>query len=319
MSELKVEQQKSLATFTSWLVGGPAEHYCAPESLGQLQQAMVLAHKNKWPISLLGGGTNALVSDQGVPGLVIHTHKLNRVEVSQTPESVLIEAECGTPKTEILKHFLKLRLAPATFFAGLPGDVAGGVVMNAGVGHKVSPKEFCEVVHSFDVFSVTKSKEADVATGTGTASDSGPGVVCHTYAKGDVQWSYRKSEGWQPGVIAKVRLTWPNQPDDGVLKAVREGNKRRKETQPLSEPSCGSVFKNPDGDHAGRLIEACGLKGYRVGGAQVSEKHANFVVNKGQATASEIDAVIQHVQETVLEQMQVHLTNEVVYLGTWPS
>ena len=112
-----------------------------------------------------------------------------------------------------------------------------------------------------------------------------------------------------------MRVTWPNQPDDGVLKVVRDSNKRRKTTQPLNWPSCGSVFKNPDGDHAGRLIEASGLKGFKIGGAQVSEKHANFIINAGGASADDIHRVIVHVQDEVKRLHQVELTNEVVYLG----
>ena len=102
-----------------------------------------------------------------------------------------------------------------------------------------------------------------------------------------------------------------------MLEQVREGNKRRKLTQPLQWPSCGSVFKNPDGDHAGRLIEATGLKGYRIGGAQVSDKHANFIINAGGATATDIHLLMKLVEEEVQKQHGVRLTNEVIYLGDW--
>jgi UDP-N-acetylmuramate dehydrogenase len=179
--------------------------------------------------------------------------------------------------------------------------MAGGVVMNAGVGHKVAPREFHEIVESFDVLSFDVEGELQEIT----------------YKQNDVRWEYRHSREWQPGVITRVRVRWPNKPDDQVLKDVREGNKRRKSTQPLSEPSCGSVFKNPTGDYAGRLIEACGLKGFSIGGAQVSEKHANFIVNKDNSTALDIHKVIEHVQKVVQEKYQMRLTNEVVYLGEW--
>ena len=303
MSSLKIEENKSLAEFTSWLVGGVAERYVAPQNLDELKEVMALAHKNHWPLTVLGGGTNVLVSDEGVSGLVVHTHLLNKVQVLQEKPNLVIEAECGAQKSEVLKIFMKFRLTPAIFLAGLPGDMAGGVVMNAGVGHQVAPREFHEIVQGFDVLSFDE---------TGS-------VVESSFDKEQIQWEYRKSRNWQPGLISRVRVEWPNQPDEEVLKSVRDGNKRRKSTQPLSEPSCGSVFKNPEGDHAGRLIEASGLKGFHIGGAQVSEKHANFVVNKGKATAQDIHEVIQHVQKTVFEKHNVKLTNEVVYLGVWKS
>lgn len=302
-SKILFEENKSLKDFTSWKVGGSAEFYYAPTSVGELKRALEKAHEDNLPVSVLGGGTNVLVSDKGVPGLVLHTHKLVGVTILDDDKDLRLEAMAGTPKSEVLKVFLKHRLEPATFLAGLPGDVAGGVVMNAGVGHKVSPKEFNEIVESFDVLQKDDNGNFREVR------------IEHSQA----QWSYRKSRGWQPGVITRVRMRWPNQPNSEVLNRVREGNKRRKETQPLSQPSCGSVFKNPEGDHSGRLIEACGLKGYAIGGAQVSEKHANFIVSSEGATASDIAQVIRHVQKTVEKEQGIKLTNEVVYLGAFPS
>jgi UDP-N-acetylmuramate dehydrogenase len=300
---MKIEEQKSLAPFTTWQVGGMADFYTAPRTQDELKQALRHAYKNHWPVTLLGGGSNVLISDQGVAGLVIHTHHLNRVRVLSEQPELVVEAEAGASKSEVLKIFLKYRLAPATFLAGLPGDMGGGVVMNAGVGHHASPKEFREIVQDFDVL--------------GFCPDGH--IEQRRYNVDEVQWGYRRSSNWQPGVISQVRVRWPNQPNDEVLKEVRQGNKRRKTTQPLNEPSCGSVFKNPEGDHAGRLIEACGLKGYSRGGSQVSEKHANFIVNKGGATAMEIQKTIEHVQTVVEKQFNIKLTNEVVYLGRWNS
>ena len=299
--EAIIIENKLLSPFTSWQVGGSAQYYAAPESLEQLKALMIHAHKNHWPLSILGGGTNVLVSDEGVKGLVLHTHRLNQITSIQEGDQVVVEALCGTLKSEVLKVFMKYHLLPSVFLAGLPGDMAGGVVMNAGVGHRDSPKEFSEIVQEFDVLSLSKEGKVEEKT----------------FSHQEVQWLYRKTKGWQPGIISKVRVCWPNEPDEGVLKAVRWGNKRRKETQPLSEPSCGSVFKNPEGDsvRSGALIESCGLKGARRGGAQVSEKHANFIVNKGGATASDIHELMEYVQKTVKEKHQVELTNEVVYLG----
>ncbi len=297
----RIEKNKELAQFTSWEVGGCAQYYLAPENLEELKQAVLFASEHNYEISILGGGSNVLISDEGVTGLLIHTYKLNSVKVIEDNNKIIVEALAGTPKSEVLKVFMKQRLAPAIFLAGLPGDVAGGVVMNAGIGQKKQPREFVEIVDSFDVLSV----------------DSSGTLVEKTFMNDQVNWSYRKSLGWQPGVITKVRLSWPNEPNPEVLKMVREGNKRRKTTQPLSQPSCGSVFKNPEGDHSGRLIESLGLKGFQIGGAQVSDKHANFIVNLGDATAKDIHELIQYVQNKVFEKFQIKLTNEVIYLGSW--
>ncbi len=296
-----IEKNKALKNFTSWLVGGQAEYYSAPSTIEDFIKALSYADSHQLSVSLLGGGTNVLISDQGVSGLVIHTHKFTGINIISTEALLTLDCLSGTSKAEALKVFMKYRLEPAIFLAGLPGDVAGGVVMNAGVGHSVHPREFCEIVESIDVLKKNNFGQWDIKT----------------YSRDEIQWSYRKSQNWQPGYISKVRLSWPNQPNDEVLKAVREGNKRRKDTQPLNQPSCGSVFKNPPSDHAGRLIEASGLKGFSIGGAQVSPKHANFVVNTGSATAQDIHQVILYVQKTVENKFKVKLSNEVVYLGHW--
>ena len=132
-----------------------------------------------------------------------------------------------------------------------------------------------------------------------------------------MQWSYRHCHGWQPGVITNIGLSWPKIPELDIIERVKTANKNRLQKQPLEWPSCGSVFRNPDGDKAGRLIESCGLKALTIGGAQVSEKHANFIVNRGNATASDIRSLILKVQDEVFQKARVQLHTEVVFLGRW--
>lgn len=289
----------NLAEFTTWKIGGNADWAVMPETVDQIREACIWARSQKLPVTVLGGGSNALVSDQGIEGLVILTKNFSKIETPQISGNTLqVVCEAGAPKAELLKVFVKQRMSPAIFLAGLPGDVAGGVVMNAGVGHDVAPKEFCEIVQwvewmdtgSADFRLVKKNKE-------------------------EITWHYRKSSGWQPGIITRVGIAWSEAPDDTVLKRLQEGNKRRMSTQPLQWPSCGSVFKNPPGHKSGRLIEECGLKGFQIGGAQVSEKHANFIINVGGSTAQDIEAVRQHVQDTVLKQKGIRLETEYVFLG----
>jgi len=203
---------------------------------------------------------------------------------------------------------LKAELAPALFLSGLPGDVAGGVVMNAGVSEDVRPREFVEIVDCFDVLECEE------------------GAFKHkTYKGSEVEWGYRKSSGWSPGVITDVVLSWPREHKmENIKKMVKEAQELRASKQPLSEPSCGSVFRNPlqdpnnrDKKSAGYLIEQSGLKGYQYGGAEISRKHANFIVNKGEATALDIHCAIEIAQKKVEHIFGVRLQNEVRYLGDW--
>lgn len=292
----------SLKKHNSWLVGGCAEFAFFPSTIEQVGAAIVWSHSQGKPITLLGQGSNVLISDRGVPGLVMLMERLSGFQTQLVNNKFLIEAMAGTLKSDLLKFFIKERLSPAVFLAGLPGDLAGGVVMNAGVSTDVEPKEFVSLVDWVEVVRLNTQK-------------SNFEVI--KIDKQNLKWSYRKSEGWQPGIIVRVGLSWSNNPDDSVLIKVREGNTRRKSTQPLNLPSCGSVFKNPEGDKAGRLIEQSGLKGFRIGDAQVSEKHANFIVNLGEASSKDIDDVIKHVQITVFNRFGIKLTNEVKYLGDW--
>ncbi len=296
-----ISRNVRLAPMTSWLVGGPAEYYAEPSTESELEQALRFAHEKHLPVTVLGGGTNVLVADEGIQGLVIVLKRFNQSKVSEVNGSLRLEASAGFSKSEMLKVFLKAKLAPALFLAGLPGDIGGGVVMNAGVGELITPREFVEITTAIEVWRWPEQGDFQLQRVFLNASE--------------LNWSYRHCEGWRPGLIAKVWVEWPLAPDSTILERVREANRLRLQKQPLDKPSCGSVFVNPPGDSAGRLIESCGLKGFTIGGAQVSEKHANFIVNLGGATADEIWQVIIHVQSTVLDQTGVKLKTEVVRLG----
>ncbi len=299
-----IEENRSLASFTSWLVGGPADYFCLPSNEKEIQQAWSWALQKQIPVIFLGGGTNVLISDKGVEGLVIGLKNFSGVSgesvVEQDGKKILrFAALAGTSKMELLKIFLKHKLAPALFLAGLPGDVGGGVVMNAGVAEALSPREFGEIVHSIEVVKDPVAWQPQV------------------FADDEVQWTYRHSRGWQPGLVTRVHFSWPYEVDADVLVKVREANRVRFSKQPLDKPSCGSVFVNPVGHKAAQLIDRCGLKGFQIGDAQVSLKHANFIVNLGQARAAEISQVIEHVKRTVQDKEAVELQTEVVRLGRW--
>lgn len=291
--------QYPLADLTTWKVGGKADFAFLPSTVMELREACMMARKQNLKINVLSGGSNVLVSDKGVEGLTIIMKNLSGISSASYALGAL-RAECwaGTPKSELLKHFVKHKLSPAIFLAGLPGDVGGGVVMNAGIGHEFKPKEFSEIVDWVEYVPLDD-----------------PMFKVVRKEKDEIEWTYRHTHGWEPGIITQVGIIWKEAPNDQVLKDLQASNKRRMDTQPLNQPSCGSVFKNPHPRKAGELIEGSKLKGFKIGGAQVSEKHANFIVNIGGATAADITAVKDHVQKTVLAETRVQLEPEYRFLG----
>lgn len=289
-----IRERVDLAPFTSWQVGGPADYLALPTLVEELTAAVRWAHAANLQIHVLGGGSNVLISDLGLRGLTVVLKNMNAVQV-RASERVEIEALAGASKSELLRVFLKHKLAPALMMAGLPGDVGGGIVMNAGVSEELLPREFSEITDWIDVLKTDGSIQR--------------------FVKKDIAWQYRHSSGWQPGIILRAQVSWPNEPDEQVLTRVRELNRVRLQKQPLDLPSCGSVFKNPPGHKAAQLIDQCGLKGFQIGDAQVSRKHANFVVNIGKARASDLAHVIAHVQQVVEEKTGVRLQTEVVFMG----
>lgn len=290
-----ISENVSLKGRTSWLVGGPAEKFCEPKNIQELKEILEIARENQWPLTVLGGGTNVLVSDKGISGLVLSTGKLSGIEIVEEGPKFKFWAWAGTSKSELLKVYLKKKLAPALMMAGLPGQVGGGVVMNAGVSEALSPREFCEITEAVEVIRPDGSLEV--------------------IQSADLSWSYRHCEGWRPGIITRALLSWPLEPNEDILQQVKDLNLRRMQKQPLDFPSCGSVFRNPLPHKSGSLIEQAGLKGYSIGGAQVSEKHANFIINKGSATATDIGELMAHCQSEVKKKFDVELRTEVVFLG----
>jgi UDP-N-acetylmuramate dehydrogenase len=301
---MEIRKRESLKNYTSWQIGGVAEYFCLPTSIAEVKTAVQFSLDHGLVVNLLGGGSNVLISDDGVPGLTIcfkrFAKSLATVVENVNGSDLIIECDAGVPKSELLKIYLKHKLAPALFLAGIPGDVAGGVVMNAGVSEQIEPREFCEIV---DSITVLKWKEKNLWT--------------EEFAAKDIEWSYRHSHGWQDGMIVRVRLKCANNPMEDIVEKVRLANKNRLLKQPLDKPSCGSVFVNPIGQKAAQLIDSAGLKGLQIGDAQVSIKHANFIVNLGSSTASDVWELILEVQKRVLEYHGVQLKTEVVRLGKW--
>ena len=283
--ELRLNEPMS--KHTSWRVGGPAETFFVPNSLEDL--ALFLQELNEEiPVFWFGVGTNLLVRDGGIRGVVISASSIMRT--LERLEHYLVKAGAGLPCTQLARQCVRWGLGPSEFFAGIPGTVGGALAMNAGA-HGGETWDRVESVRSID-----RSGEI------------------HERAPGEYTVGYRSVTGpmneWF--IEATLRFDADVTPSAEDMKSMLE---RRKRTQPLGLPSCGSVFRNPPGDHAARLIEAAGLKGFSIGGAEVSRKHANFIINSDNATASDVEELIGHVRQAVFEEHGVELIHEVRIVG----
>jgi UDP-N-acetylmuramate dehydrogenase len=284
----RVRRSEPMSRHTSWHVGGPAEVFFNPRDRADLA-AFLKALPNDVPIQWIGLGSNLLVRDGGLKGIVISTHgTLDRFDrVSQT----IVYGEAGVLCARIARQCIKWGLGPAEFFAGIPGTLGGALAMNAG---------------AFGGETWSHVKEVETIDRSGRV---------HTRAPTEFTVGYRTvtpsvADEWF--VAAKMAFEHRPGANEEQVRALLD---KRKATQPIGEWSCGSVFTNPPGDHAARLIEAAGLKGFRIGGASVSEKHANFIINHGEAKASELERLIGHVQETVERTYGVRLHPEVRIVG----
>ncbi len=273
--------------FTTYRAGGAVDAVVKPASRGDLAWLRGFCRDNGIPFVALGAGSNILVSDKGFKGVCALTLKLDKISVS----GLTLAAEAGAMWDNAVKAAIEAGLAGLEKTSGIPGTVGGAVFMNAGA----FGQETFDRLESLEVM-------------------DGPGAVS-TLKKSGVRYGYRKVEGLEDLTVlgALFRL------ETGDKKILEEDRARvlgkRAEKQPLDLPSAGSVFKRPPGDFASRLIDASGLKGLRVGGAQVSEKHAGFIVNRGAATASDIYALIKKIRAEVKAKTGVDLELEQVLLG----
>ena len=283
----EIRYDEAMSRHTSWRVGGAADVFFVPASIEDLAEFLAALEKDT-PIFWHGVGSNLLVRDGGIPGVVVSATKMLRQ--LERVDRYLVRAGAGVPCTQLARQCIRWQLGPSEFFAGIPGTVGGALAMNAGA-HGGETWERVESVRSMDR--------------NGEVHERAPGeyTVAYRSVTGPAnEWFLEATFRFDPDVV----------PSMDVLKTMLE---RRKTTQPLGLPSCGSVFRNPPGDHAARLIEAAGLKGHRIGGAEVSEKHANFIINREDASATDIEELIEHVRQTVLEQHGVSLKYEVRIVG----
>jgi len=291
---LKLVLDAPLARRTWWQVGGPADGFVKVGSVPEVQAVVAACARARVPLFVLGNGTNLLISDQGIRGVVLQLARgLARAEALPGTEPPVIQAGAGTKLAALIKKAVRMGWTGLEVFTGIPGTIGGAVRMNAGA----------RLGETRDVL-----VEADVVLPDGTLT---------TLSLGELNMRYRQTDLPEGSVVVRARLQSTGGDVQAMRERVQEHLDHRASTQPLDQPSCGSTFRNPPGDHAGRLIEAAGLKGYRVGDVQVSEKHANFVVNLGDATASDVRRVVEHMQATVKERFGVELQREVHLAGDW--
>ncbi|HEY5788987.1 MAG TPA: UDP-N-acetylmuramate dehydrogenase [Gammaproteobacteria bacterium] len=284
----ELRRDEPMARHGGWRVGGPARVFYRPADLDDLA-GFVAGLDPAEELLWVGLGSNLLVRDGGIAGTVICLQgTLDRIE---TVAACTVRAEAGATDALVARHCARAGLAGVEFLAGIPGTVGGALAMNAGA-------------HGADTWS--RVVEVETLDRQGRLHRRGPG---------EFEVAYRHVAG-PPGewfVAATLRLE--EDTPEAVQGRIRALLERRGATQPTRQPSCGSVFKNPPGDHAGRLVEAAGLKGCRIGGASVSTLHANFIVTEAGASAADVEALIAHVQAEVARAHGVQLQTEVRIVG----
>lgn len=285
---MKLIPMAPMAQYTTLRLGGPADMLAEPDSTEQLVQLLREAKELGIPVTLIGHGSNLLVKDGGIRGLVIRIcREMRRMEV----QGHTIRAEAGVMLSSLAMTAAEHSLGGLVFASGIPGTVGGGVYMNAGA----YGGEMCQVV--------------TLVEGVDYAGEP------FAYTGEEMQFAYRHSRLMdEEKIVTHVTCQLPEADRDTLIRDMVELNRRRAEKQPLTLPSAGSTFKRPVGGFASALVDECGLKGVSIGGAQVSEKHAGFLVNRG-GTAADFLALIAHVQKEVYEQKGIMLEPEVRILG----
>ena len=285
-------ENESMSRHTSWRVGGIADRFYRPIDIDDLAEYLKHLDLDE-PVFFLGLGSNLLVTDKGIRGTVICTSGiLNEIK---SIDETRVYVEVGVPSPKLAKFSAKLGLTGAEFLSGIPGTIGGALKMNAGaVGG-----ETWDIVESVETIDMQ-----------GEIHKRSPEEFLVAYRHVENKEKDLQNEWF---VSAVIKLSKGNKEES--LQTIKNYLNRRGATQPTQQPNAGSVFRNPEGDYAARLIESCGLKGFCIGGACVSEKHANFIINTGTATAKDITTLIETVHKKVQQQHNVNLIREVQIIG----
>lgn len=284
-----VRLHEPMKKHTTFRIGGPADYYLCPHSTEELQKILQICRENKMEFFILGNGSNLLVSDKGYRGVVIQLWK-NFSDIETEDNTITVKA--GALLSKVAAEALEESLTGMEFASGIPGTMGGAVMMNAGA----YGGEMKDIIREVTVL----TREGELLT----------------LSKEEMNFGYRTSVVKEKGyVVISAELQLRKGDREEIRKVMDELKERRVTKQPLDMPSAGSTFKRPEGYFAGKLIMDAGLRGFSVGGAQISEKHCGFVVNKGDATAADVLGLIGEVQKRVQEKFGVALEPEVKFLG----
>lgn len=292
---VRVRRDEPLARHTSMRVGGPADLFCEVESEQALAALVRAARAAHLPVFLLGGGTNLIVGDRGVRGVTVKLGRsFARTEwVAEDGSGAAVIAGAAANFKRVVLEISERGYRGVEFGEGIPGTIGGGVRMNAGAfGGEI----------------------ADVTVAIRGVNAAGELV---RIPRAQLGFAYRRLDLPRGFAVTALEMRVERGEPEAIARAIAEAKRKRGRHQPLGQPNAGSIFKNPSGDFAGRLIELCALKGLRVGAAQVSPQHANFIVNTGGATASEVRDLMREVRDTVWRRRGVWLEPEVRLVGEW--
>ena len=288
MEKIKLLKNEPLSKYTFTETGGPADLVAFPKNTDEVRELLSMAKRDNLPITILGNASNLIIKDGGIRGLVIILTEMNEI----TSHDDLVIAQAGARYIDTTIVAQQHGLTGMEFAAGIPGSIGGAVFMNAGA----YGGETAEVIESVTVLT--------------------PENEIKTLSNSELDFGYRHSAVQdQDDIVLEATFKLSTGDKDEIQAEMDRLNELRESKQPLDLPSCGSVFKRPEGYFAGKLIHDAGLQGYQSGGAQVSKKHAGFIVNIDNATATDYLNVIKHVQETVYAKNKVHLETEVRIIG----
>ena len=287
----RIEFDVPLSRHTSLRIGGPADAIATPADRAELRTVLEICAEHTLPTMVFGAGFNLLVREGGIRGVVLRLKKLRRID---RVGSTLISVEAGASHATITRYCVEHALTGLEFAAGIPGTLGGWLAMNAGIG----VREMKDVVFDIDVLDRTGPQELQIA-------------------RHQLDFRYRALRGLEPGsIIVAARLQVEESEQAKVQSEIDRLLAHRQASQPIDIPSCGSVFQNPPGHFAGQLIEAAGLKGASEGAAEISSVHANFIVNHGGATATDVLGLIERARAQVAAETGIQLETEVKLLGT---
>ena len=292
----EILKDEPMSKHTSFAIGGPADILAYPADRDDLLLLVRAARAQGAPYFLLGGGTNLLVRDGGFRGVVISLRRMDAVAIEREYRSIggaygVVLAEAGAFLPKLVSFAAEEGFHGLEFAAGIPGTVGGAICMNAGT----ALGEIGDIVESVGLLS--------------------PEGVVVTRTREEMGFGYRTASVPEGHVVIEARLVLRREDKEKIKARVQELLKTRKQRQPWGQPNAGSIFKNPQEESAGSLIESAGLKGRTIGGAQVSEKHANFIVNRGRAKAADVIALMEVVKRTVLEVHGARLEPEIKIIG----